>query len=90
MRFRIARLKLNSQEAAHYMAERQHEQALVIAMDAVKEGQDLFKPQPDLRLFPLFLLAAQVFIGLPLMSCHCSSHNCLPLLSCSAAQVLTR
>ena len=70
MPFRIALLKLNSQEAAQYMAQRQHEQALVIAMDAVKEGQDLFKP-------------------LPLMSCRCSIHNCLPLLSCSATQVLT-
>lgn len=70
MPFRIALLKLNSQEAAQHMSERQHEQALVIAMEAVKEGQDLFKPQPDLRLFPLFLLAAQVLpSSLPLPSC---------------------
>lgn len=37
-------------------------EALPIAMDVVKEGQDIFKPQPDLRLFPLFLLGAQASI----------------------------
>lgn len=58
--FRIALLKLSSQEATQHMALGQYEDALPIAMDAVKEGQDLFKPQPDLRLFPLFLLGAQV------------------------------
>ena len=42
------------------MAEGNYAQALPIAMDLVKEGQSLFKPQPDLRLFPLFLLGAQV------------------------------
>ncbi len=45
------------------MADTNYAQALPVAMDAVKEGQDLFKPQPDLRLFPLFLLGAQVSIA---------------------------
>ncbi len=45
------------------MADSNYAQALPVAMDAVKEGQDLFKPQPDLRLFPLFLLGAQVSIA---------------------------
>ncbi len=44
------------------MATGNYTQALPVAMDAVKEGQDIFKPQPDLRLFPLFLLGAQVSI----------------------------
>ena len=58
--FRFALLKLNSEEAARLMAEGDYAQALPVAMDLVKEGQSLFKPQPDLRLFPLFLLGAQV------------------------------
>ena len=62
MPFRVALLKLSSQEAAQHMAQGQYESALTIAMDAVREGQDLFKPQPDLRLFPLFLLGAQVCV----------------------------
>ena len=60
--FRIALLKLNSQEAATLMASGSYAEALPVAMDAVKEGQDIFKPQPDLRLFPLFLLGAQVHL----------------------------
>ena len=42
------------------MASGSYAEALPVAMEAVKEGQDIFKPQPDLRLFPLFLLGAQV------------------------------
>ena len=61
--FRIALLKLDSHEAATLMASSNYAQALPVAMNAVKEGQDLFKPQPDLRLFPLYLLGAQVSIA---------------------------
>ena len=68
--FRIALLKLNSQEAATLMASGSYAEALPVAMGAVKEGQDIFKPQPDLRLFPLFLLGAQVH----LKSLSASSH----------------
>lgn len=70
MPFRVALLKLSSQEAAQHMALGQYETALPIAMDAVKEGQDLFKPQPDLRLFPLFLLGAQVCAMILQICCH--------------------
>lgn len=63
--FRIALLKLNSQEAATLMASGSYAEALPVAMDAVREGQDIFKPQPDLRLFPLFLLGAQVHLKQP-------------------------
>lgn len=60
------------------MADSNYAQALPVAMDAVKEGQDLFKPQPDLRLFPLFLLGAQVSIA-SLASwyhtCQCTSER---------------
>lgn len=70
MPFRVALLKLSSQEAAQHMALGQYETALPIAMDAVKEGQDLFKPQPDLRLFPLFLLGAQVCAMIMHICCH--------------------
>lgn len=55
------------------MADGKYAQALPVAMAAVKEGQDIFKPQPDLRLFPLFLLGAQV---------SCVSNSTLAL-SCS-------
>lgn len=68
--FRIALVKLNSQEAATLMAAGSYAEALPIAMDAVKEGQDIFKPQPDLRLFPLFLLGAQVRIKQLCMAGH--------------------
>ena len=61
--FRIALLKLDSHEAAILMASSNYAQALPVAMNAVKEGQDLFKPQPDLRLFPLYLLGAQVSVA---------------------------
>lgn len=74
--FRIALLKLNCQEAATLMASGSYAEALPVAMDAVKEGQDIFKPQPDLRLFPLFLLGAQVHFKAsvhPVMSLHCQS-----------------
>jgi hypothetical protein len=54
------------------MADSNYAQALPVAMDAVKEGQDLFKPQPDLRLFPLFLLGAQVNIA----SYYHEHHTC--------------
>lgn len=71
--FRIALLKLNSQEAATLMANGSYAEALPVAMYAVKEGQDIFKPQPDLRLFPLFLLGAQVHRKKLqyTSSCHC-------------------
>lgn len=69
--FRIALLKLNSQEAATLMASGSYAEALPVAMDAVKEGQDIFKPQPDLRLFPLFLLGAQVHLK---QSQHSTDH----------------
>ena len=68
--FRIALVKLNSQEAATLMAAGSYAEALPVAMDAVKEGQDIFKPQPDLRLFPLFLLGAQVRGKQLCTACH--------------------
>ena len=46
-------------------------EALPIAMDVIKEGQDIFKPQPDLRLFPLFLLGAQAsIVSVEAEPCH--------------------
>ena len=58
--FRLALLKLASQEAARLMAAGEYELALPVALDAVKQGQALFRPAPALQLFPLYLLAAQV------------------------------
>ena len=58
--FKLALLKLASQEAAHLMAGGQYDDALPIALEAVKQGQALFQPQPAIQLFPLYLLAAQV------------------------------
>lgn len=49
-----------SQEAARLMAAGEYELALPVALDAVQQGQALFKPSPALQLFPLYLLAAQV------------------------------
>eukprot|EP00983_Pelagomonas_calceolata_P063454 1147737-Pelagomonas_calceolata.AAC.1 len=41
------------------MAAGDYEAALPVALDAVHQGQSLFKPSPALQLFPLYLLAAQ-------------------------------
>ena len=62
--FRLALLKLASQEAARYMANGHYEAALPIALKAVRQGQVLFQPAPALQLFPLYLLAAQAHLGL--------------------------
>lgn len=61
--FRLALLKLASQEAARLMAAGEYEVALPVALDAVQQGQALFKPSPALQLFPLYLLAAQANLG---------------------------
>lgn len=55
------------QEAARLMASGDYESALPVALEAVTIGEKLFKPQPALQLFPLYLLAAQV--------CHPRSKN---------------
>eukprot|EP00955_Chlamydomonas_euryale_P058599 357124-Chlamydomonas_euryale.AAC.1 len=52
------------QEAARLMAAGEYEAALPVALDAVQQGQALFKPSPALQLFPLYLLAAQANLGL--------------------------
>ncbi|KAG1658769.1 hypothetical protein FOA52_001312 [Chlamydomonas sp. UWO 241] len=62
--FKLALLKLASQEAARLMAAGDYEAALPVALDAVQQGQALFKPAPALQLFPLYLLAAQANLGL--------------------------
>mmetsp|Transcript_9467 Transcript_9467/g.25523 ORF Transcript_9467/g.25523 Transcript_9467/m.25523 type:complete len:385 (+) Transcript_9467:172-1326(+) len=62
--FKLALLKLASQEAARLMAAGDYEAALPVALDAVHQGQSLFKPSPALQLFPLYLLAAQANLGL--------------------------
>uniref|UniRef100_A0A7S0VMQ9 Uncharacterized protein n=1 Tax=Polytomella parva TaxID=51329 RepID=A0A7S0VMQ9_9CHLO len=62
--FRLALLKLSSQEAARLMAAGEYELALPVALDAVQQGQALFKPAPALQIFPLYLLAAQANLGL--------------------------
>mmetsp|Transcript_7527 Transcript_7527/g.18655 ORF Transcript_7527/g.18655 Transcript_7527/m.18655 type:complete len:385 (-) Transcript_7527:298-1452(-) len=62
--FKLALLKLASQEAARLMAAGEYELALPVALDAVQQGQALFKPSPALQLFPLYLLAAQANLGL--------------------------
>jgi hypothetical protein len=46
------------------MAAGEYELALPVALDAVQQGQVLFKPSPALQLFPLYLLAAQANLGL--------------------------
>lgn len=61
---KLALLKLASQEAARLMAAGEYERALPVALDAVQQGQALFKPSPALQLFPLYLLAAQANLGL--------------------------
>jgi hypothetical protein len=42
------------------MAAGDYEAALPIALEALAQGTELFKPSPALQLFPLYLLAAQV------------------------------
>jgi len=48
------------QEAARLMASGDYESALPVTLEALTLGEQLFKPQPALQLFPLYLLAAQV------------------------------
>jgi hypothetical protein len=78
--FRLALLKLASQEAARLMAAGEYELALPVALDAVKQGQALFRPAPALQLFPLYLLAAQVCELLPFEQSafvsYCCNHVC--------------
>lgn len=62
--FQLALLKLSSQEAARLMASGDYEAALPAALEAVRQGQVLFKPSPALQMFPLYLLAAQANLGL--------------------------
>jgi hypothetical protein len=49
-----------SQEATSRMAADDYEGALGAAMDAVKQGQELYRGGPALQMFPLYLLAGQV------------------------------
>jgi hypothetical protein len=42
------------------MAADDYEGALGAAMDAVKQGQELYRGGPALQMFPLYLLAGQV------------------------------
>jgi hypothetical protein len=50
------------------MAAGDYESALPVALEAVTIGEKLFKPQPALQLFPLYLLAAQVCQAV--LCCH--------------------
>jgi hypothetical protein len=52
------------QEAARLMARGDYEAALPAALDAVRQGEGLFRPGPALQMFPLYLLAAQANLGL--------------------------
>ena len=62
--FQLSLLKLSSQEASRFMASGDYEQALPVALDAVKQGQVVFTDEASLQLFPLYLLAAQANLGL--------------------------
>jgi hypothetical protein len=42
------------------MAAGDYEAALPVAVNAVKQGQAVYKPATSIQLFPLYLLAAQV------------------------------
>jgi hypothetical protein len=42
------------------MAGGDYEAALPVAVNAVKQGQAVYKPATSIQLFPLYLLAAQV------------------------------
>ena len=64
---RLALLKLASQESARLMASGQYDKALPVALDAVRQGQELFKSSSghqSIQVFPLYLLAAQANLGL--------------------------
>lgn len=62
--FRLALLKLTSQEVAGLIAGGDYEAALPVALEAVKQGQSLFRRDSAVQLFPLYLLAAQANLGL--------------------------
>lgn len=62
------------------MAAGDYESALPVALEAVTIGEKLFKPQPALQLFPLYLLAAQVCWSV--LCCHeHDAHQAIILVS---------
>lgn len=65
---RLALLKLASQESARLMASGKYDKALPVALDAVRQGHELFKTtsgqHQSIQVFPLYLLAAQANLGL--------------------------
>ena len=62
--FQLALLKAASQEASMLTAEGDYERALPVALEAVKQGQVVFKESHTMQLFPIYLLAAQANLGL--------------------------
>ena len=57
---KLALLRAASDEAAKLIAAGEYGDALPLAQEAVRQGQAVFKQGPNLQLFPLYLLAAQV------------------------------
>jgi hypothetical protein len=53
-----------AQEAARLMAGGDYAAALPVALDAVRQGEALFRPGPALQMFPLYLLVGQANLGL--------------------------
>ena len=61
---RLALLRNTSRESSRAMELGDYEIALPKALDAVKRGQEIFKGDHSINLFPLYLLAAQANLGL--------------------------
>ena len=53
-------MRMVTQESAILMGQGKYEDALALALDAIKRGQKIFYPKASLQLVPLYLLGIQV------------------------------
>ncbi|KAH6558825.1 hypothetical protein KP509_1Z043900 [Ceratopteris richardii] len=61
---KVALMRMVTQQSATFMAKGDLENALSLALDAIKQAQQIFYPKAPLQLVPLYLLAVQVCISL--------------------------
>ncbi|MCO5602191.1 hypothetical protein L7F22_056319 [Adiantum nelumboides] len=61
---KVALMRMVTQQSATLMSQGDLENALSLALDAIKQAQQIFYPKAPLQLVPLYLLAVQVCLSL--------------------------
>ncbi|KAI5080811.1 hypothetical protein GOP47_0003994 [Adiantum capillus-veneris] len=61
---KVALMRMVTQQSATLMAQGELENALSLALDAIKQAQQIFYPKAPLQMVPLYLLAVQVCLSL--------------------------